>query len=357
MIKAVQPARDTSLADVYYDKTSISDVNFAKGTFSLRGLPAAELAKQQDFEDVVALLINQSMPGEAESLAIKSQMADNRLLSPQIIDMLRHMTALPADVALRTIISSLSHNSDGKSFSDWDLVALMPSIIVAHNELRSNVEATEPNKELDLASDFLARLLRRSVSDLERRVINLDFILRAEQGANASSLAARIAASTDSDTCSAISAALATFAGHRHGGEEACGAKIIDKLSGPEEACDLAKLVRTDSSLLIGFSDSGHEADDPRTALLRQAAKDLSNEKKDRTLFDAFQALVEELASFGLNPKANVYASIVYRQLGVPADLWIATFAAARSAGWIAHIREQRENNILIRPRLTFVEQ
>lgn len=345
------------LADVYFDKTSITDIQGDKGRLFHRGYSIEDLAADPDYENVAFLLVNGDWPTADQSSTFKAALAARRELPADIVDLLERMADRPPDIALRTIVSLLGGPDDDESYDDWELIALMPSIVVAHHALRNDRTIPSPRQDQDLASDFLSGLLGRPLTDLERHIINLDFVLHADHGANASTFVARVATGTETDLCGAIAAAIATFAGLRHGGAVAGVAKMLDDLGTPAAARDFARSYRPGGAPIMGFGHRVYRVEDPRAKLFRKAASDLSDAYGDRRLLDTLEALVDGMQAyrrFGISPNVDLYAAIIYRLLGLPDDLSTAIFAAARSAGWIAQIREQRANNILIRPRLLY---
>jgi len=345
------------LADVYFDKTSITDIQGDKGSLIHRGYSIEELATDPSYENVAFLLVNGHWPDHEEGRSFKAALATSRELPANVIELLHRMTDKGPDIALRTLVSQFSVGQDNGSLEDWQLIAVLPSIVVAHHALRHDRPIPEPRQDLDLASDFLTRLLGRPITDLEQEVINLDFVLHADHGANASTFVARIATSTEADLCGAIAAAIATFAGPRHGGAVAGVARMLDELGTPAAARAFAESYRPDGQPVMGFGHRVYRVEDPRAKLFREAANSLSDAYGDRRLLDTLEALVEGMEKyrrFGISPNVDLYAAVIYRLLGLPDDLSTAMFASARISGWIAQIREQKANNILIRPRLLY---
>ena len=340
------------LADVYFDKTRITDIQGESGRLVHRGHSIEDLAARPDFETVAYLLINEHLPASDESQRFRAALAERRKLPSEVVDLIQATTRVSPDIALRTIVSVLGDTIT----EDWEVIAMMPSIVVAHHALRHGRPMPDPMPNEDLASDFLARLMGRPLTELERRVINLDFVLHADHGANASTFVARIATGTETDFCGALAAAIATFAGTRHGGAVAGVARMLDDLGTPEAAKAFTESYRPGGEPVMGFGHRVYRVEDPRAKLFRKAADELSAAYDDRRMLDTLEALVEGMKKFqrfGISPNVDLYAAVIYRLLGLPDDLSTAIFATARSAGWVAQIREQKANNILIRPAPT----
>lgn len=349
------------LADVYFDKTSITNILGEEGRLIHRGHDIEELSTDPNYEKVAYLLIHGNKPDNDELEQFRNNLEKHKNLEKNILSLLKNMNDKHPDVVLRTSISFLEDETDqAKKDEDWALIAIMPSILATYHALRCGRQLPISSVERDLPADFLSKLLARPLTDLERRTINLDFVLHADHGANASSFVARIATSTGSGVYAAIAAAIATFAGPRHGGAVAGVAKMLDELGTPDRARSFGKNYRLDSGPVMGFGHRVYRVEDPRAKLFRKAANDLSEACGDRRLIDTLEALVDGMKPyrrFGISPNVDLYAAVVYRLLGIPDDLSTAVFAAARSVGWIAQIREQRANNILIRPRLLYEER
>ncbi|MGH1479954.1 MAG: citrate/2-methylcitrate synthase [Geminicoccales bacterium] len=346
------------LTGVYFDKTSITDIQGDNGCLIHRGYSIEDLSIDPRYERISHLLINGRMPNKDEELSLQKKLTKHRYLQNDVVDLLEKMKGKRPDIALRTAISFLGDRRGGPSDEeDWSLIGMMPSIVIAHHALRRDQAIPDPHSDDDLASDFLSRLLQRPLTDLEKRIINLDFVLHADHGANASAFVARIAVSTEGDVSGAIAAAIATFAGRLHGGAVAGVAQMLDELGTADAARRFAEGYRLGSDPIMGFGHRVYRVEDPRAKLFRKAASDLSEDRGDRRLFETLEALVEGMEPyrhFGISPNVDLYAAVIYRLLGLPDDLSTAIFATARSAGWIAQIREQKSNNILIRPRLLY---
>lgn len=345
------------LTDVYFDKTSITDIQGDKGQLRHRGYNIEQLAVEPSYEKIVCLLINETHPDTEQVRSFQAQLAGHRDVPSDVVEVLGAMTSAAPDVALRTAVSFLGGRKEAFQYEDWMLIALMPSIIVAHHAMRRGIPVPRLSSDFDLATDFLMRLLGRELTSLEQHIINLDFTLHADHGANASTFVARVATSTEADVFAAVSAAIGTFAGRRHGGAVAGVAEMLDELGTPEAARAYIKAHQPGSKPIMGFGHRVYRVEDPRAKLFRKAAEELSEAMGDRRMLDTLEALVEAMRPFqrfGISPNVDLYAAIIYRLWGLPDDLSTAIFAAARSAGWIAQIREQQANNILIRPRLLY---
>lgn len=346
------------MMDVFFEETTITDVDGINGALGYRGHSIADLAREP-FERVVYLLLEGKWPSETDYSAFCKALFDHRSLSDDQIALTAALAHLPVDVALQTSLSALSGD---QSYPDWSLVALLPSIVVAHDSMRNRREIPLPSQESSLPADFLRRLLGRPVTKLEADVINMDFVLHADHGANASTFTARIATSAQADLCRSLTAAMATFAGPRHGGEVEGVAAMLDDLENPDDVKSFVTSQRRAGKPVMGFGHSAYRVEDPRSTLFRQAAAALSEARGDRSLLDKAGAAIVAMKSFDrsgdqsiIAPNVDLYTAVVYRLLGLHRDQFSTVFALGRTAGWLAQIREQSKgSNALIRPRLKY---
>jgi citrate synthase len=357
------PAADQifyGLANVCFDKTEITEIQGVTGELRYRGYSIDELAAAPSYERVAYLLLYGDWPSAGQAAQFCADLARRRVLPAGAIELLRGLDAAAPAAALRTAVSWLgSLRAPPAPFDDaaLDLIAQLPLLVTAHAALRAGRPVPPPNLGLDLASDFLQGLLGRPLAPLERRLINLDFVLHADHCANASTFAARVVASTEADIYAAFSGALAAFAGIRHGGAVEGVARMLDSIGTVEAVPGYVERQRRAGAAIMGFGHRVYRRADPRARHFRAAARELCAAKGDWRLFEILEALVEAMqpmARLGIAPNVDLYAALIYRLLGLSDDLSTAIFAAARSAGWAAQVLEQCRNNILIRPRMLY---
>jgi citrate synthase len=172
-------------------------------------------------------------------------------------------------------------------------------------------------------------------------------VLFADHELNASSFAARIAASTDADPYACIAAALATVSGPRHGTASEQVAQFADSIGSPDGVRSAVRALRKRGAIPPGFGHPLYPAGDPRTAPLLDAAARLPG-KRARTLL----ALAE--ATTDAAPNADLGLAALTAALGVAPAIGSGLFAVARAAGWLAHALEQRATGHLLRPRARY---
>jgi citrate synthase len=203
-----------------------------------------------------------------------------------------------------------------------------------------------------MAAGVLVALGGRAQSD-SVRAINQCLVLCADHELNASTFAARIAASAGCDLYACVSAALAVLTGARHGGMSRVVESMVAEAGSPEGARRFVRERSKQGDLIPGFGHRLYPDRDPRAdALLALARERLGSNARRDTLF----ALVDAVRAVGREPPTlDVGLVATTRALGLPAGSAAALFAMGRIAGWIAHVLEQREAGYLLRPRARYV--
>jgi citrate synthase len=353
------------LKDVYLDTSKASFIDGAIGKLLYRGYSIHDLAEKSSFEEVVYLLLFGKLPNQKELDAFDTQMRADRGLPPEVIEIIDKVKAAhPMDV-LRTGISALSafdpevkdNSVDATIRKGLRLTAKAPTIVAAHHRIRSGQKLIEPNPELNHAGNFLAMLFGKPPADEESFIMDVDFILHAEHGANASAFAARVAASTISDLHSAVVSGIATLKGPAHGGAAEEVMKMAEEIAKPENAETYARNLLDGGGRVMGFGHRVYRAEDPRARHLRNRSKDLGERKGQPQWFQILSKLQEAMQPYqsrGIFVNVDFYAGSIYYLMGIPDDLFISIFALGRVPGWTLQVVEQYSDNILIRPLLEY---
>ena len=223
-----------------------------------------------------------------------------------------------------------------------------------------------------LAPDFAAATVTRALGgsrvaiiaaralgleDDAARILDVVLVLLADHELNASSFTARIAASTDADPYSCVIAALATLSGTKHGSAAEVVARFADEVGSPEHAKSAVRALRKKGEVPPGFGHLLYSAGDPRALPLLAIARELATSrspKRARTLLAIVDA-VAATAPRAAEPNVDIALAALVAALGVLPPAAPGLFAVARSAGWLAHVLEQRAAGFLLRPRARYV--
>ena len=348
-------------------KTSISrvDVENGRAILEYRGYDIHELAKRSTYEEVVYLLLFGELPTKKQLKEFEEELKDLRELPPQIIGLLTHLPPFSHPmVVLRTAISYLGSMDKDIHYIDYEhsiqkaksLIAKIPTIIAYFHRIRMGRDLVHPNPELGHAENFLYMLRGEEPEEIEAKALDLDLILHADHELNASTFAARIAASTLADMYACVVAATGTLMGPLHGGAAQKVIEMLREIAVPWRAEEYVREKLERKERIMGFGHRVYKnVMDPRTIELRALAKKLAR-VKDSKWFEIAEAVAEAVYKYKkLLPNVDFYSACVYACLGIPDDLFIPIFAMSRIAGWTAHIIEQYLNNRLIRPRALYV--
>jgi 2-methylcitrate synthase len=351
------------LAGVTAGQTAISTVGKEGFGLSYRGYTIEDLAREAAFEEVAYLLIHGELPTPAQLRDYQRRLAGLRDLPDGLRETLARLpaSAHPMDV-LRTGCSALGCWEPEASLADSlkladRLLAALPSMLLdwyhsSHHGRRINLQTSQP----DLAGHFLELLHGKPPEERERRALDVSLVLYAEHEFNASTFAARVAASTLSDFYSAITAAIGTLRGPLHGGANEAALDLILRFADPEaaEAGIVAALAAKEK--IMGFGHRVYREYDPRSRIIETWAEKLADAPPRRRLFDIARRIVDVMwREKHLFPNLDFYGALIYHFLDVPQPLFTPLFVLSRISGWSAHVIEQRGDNRLIRPEAEYI--
>ena len=349
------------LKGVYFERSGVSHIDGAKGELSYRGYSIHDLATHSTFEEVAYLLIHGELPNQQELNAFEDNLKAARELPSAVYDVIHAAKdGHPMDV-LRTAVSALaaleptSQKVDEKGFLENGirLMSQVPMIIAAYHNIRNGRAPVAPDADLTHAANWLWMLKGEKPSQDTARLADVDFILHAEHGSNASSFAARVTVGTEANLHGAIVTALSTLAGPAHGGAAEDVMKMVREIGNAENAAHYVKEKRAAREAVTGFGHSVYRAEDPRARHMREGVKKLGEEMGAPEWYEILQAVVEAMKPYsrhGLNVNVDFYSGVIYQLHGIPMDLYVPIFAIGRMPGWIIQCLEQLRGNILIRP-------
>ena len=338
-------------------ETSLSTVGQIEG-LAYRGHKIELLAEKSTFEEVAYLLIYDKLPNLQELDDYKKLLKSHRDLPVELKEVLQKIpaTAHPMDV-MRTGTSMLGNLEPEGEFSNQlnsinRMIATMPSIVTywykySHEGLDINLV----NDEESMAGHFLHILHGKTPSDLHRKVMDVSLILYAEHEFNASTFTARVCASTMSDIHSCVVAAIGSLRGPLHGGANEKAMELIENWKSKVEAKSNVLEMLNKKEKIMGFGHAVYSIRDPRNAVIKEYAKQLSELADDNTLYlvadEVEKVMADEKNMFA---NADFFHAPAYFYMGIPTKLFTPIFVMSRVSGWTAHCMEQRANNRIIRP-------
>ncbi len=372
-----------------------------EGQLFYRGINVRDLVagfKKDDrlgFEETVYLLLFSKLPNEDELAEFSAVLSQYRSLPTSFV---RDMILKAPGKDMMNIISrsvlalyAYDENPDDTSVPNvlrqcLQLIAMFPLLSIysyhsyQHYHLGKSLFIHHPKAGLSTAETLL-NILRENgeYTDLEAKILDLALILHAEHGGgNNSTFTTHVVTSSGTDTYSAVSAALGSLKGPRHGGANIKVVRMFDDMQqsintkNEGEIKDyLAKLLNREAfdrlGLIYGMGHAVYSLSDPRSDILKQCAMELAVEKgreEEFALYETVARLAPEIIAEkrkmykGVSANVDFYSGLIYRMLELPCELFTPLFATARIAGWSAHrIEEIQNSGKIIRPAYINVKE
>ena len=345
------------LEGVVAAETGLGYVDGERGRLLYRGYRIGDLVEHGTYPAVANLL----WTGDWD--------AGHRMATGSLPDgVLKTLQALPATAkpmdALRTAVSAWGATQDltwpPNAEQARALTAFSPSALAAFTRLRAGKDPIEPDPSLNLVEGFLYQLNGTKPDAGTARALDAYFIVGAEHGLNASTFTARVITSTRSDLASAVAGAIGALKGPLHGGAPSEVVEQIHQVGSVERAEQWVNETLDRGDRLMGFGHRVYRAYDPRAAALRKVAESMEHPPEWLALATAVEdvalrVLEQRHPERALKTNVEFYAAPVLMGVGLTPDLFPATFALARHAGWTAHVIEQAADNRLIRPDARYI--
>ena len=334
-------------------ESTIAEPDKEGSALRYRGVDIEDLVGRVTFGNVWGLLVDDEFnPGlpPAERFPLPVHSGDVRVDVQSAIAMLAPAWGL----------KPLLDISDEEARSNLARASVMVLSYVAQSA-RGVVQPVVPESEIDKAHTVVERMMirwRGEPDPLHVRAIDAYFVSAAEHGMNASTFTARVIASTGADVAASLSGAIGAMSGPLHGGAPARVLSMIEGVEKHGDARSYVKGVMDRGERLMGFGHRVYRAEDPRARTLRRTAKELGAPRYEVALElekAALAELHERHPERVLETNVEFWAAIVLDFAQVPAPLFTSMFTAARTAGWSAHILEQKRTGRLIRPSARYV--
>ncbi|BAY11333.1 citrate synthase [Calothrix sp. NIES-2098] len=344
-------------------QSSISYVDGQKGILEYRGIRIEELAAKSTFLETAYLLIWGELPSKEELEAFEDEVRHHRRIKYRIRDMMKcfpesghPMDALQASAAALGLFYSRRdlHNPVYIRDAVVRLIATIPTMVAAFQLMRKGNDPVRPRDDLDYAGNFLYMLHEKEPDPLAARIFDVCLILHVEHTMNASTFSARVTASTLTDPYAVVASAVGTLGGPLHGGANEEVIQMLEEIGSVANVRPYVEDLLQRKAKIMGFGHRVYKVKDPRATILQELAEKLFSKYGDDKYYEIAQEMervvAEKLGHKGIYPNVDFYSGLVYRKMGIPTDLFTPIFAIARVAGWLAHWKEQLEENRIFRP-------
>ncbi len=360
-------------------ESKITFIDGDKGILRYRGYNIGELAEKSDFLEVCYLLLHGELPNPAEKKAFNHNVTMHTMAHEQLHFLYRGFPRRSHPMAILVgAVASLSAfyhdslditNAEHRELAAFRMIAKMPTLCAMAYKYSIGQPFVYPQNHLGFAENFMHMMFSNPcepyvVNPVLARAIDQIFILHADHEQNASTSTVRLAGSSGANPFACLGAGIASLWGPAHGGANEAVLNMLIEIGTKDKIPEFIQGVKDKKRRLMGFGHRVYKNYDPRAAVLRKACHDVLKEvgKEDEPLLGIAMEL-ERIAledkyfiERKLYPNVDFYSGIIYRALGIPAQMFTPMFALARTVGWVAQWKEMIEDpkQKIGRPRQLF---
>ena len=349
-------------------ESKITYIDGEEGVLLYRGYPIADLAEKSDFLEVCYLLLYGELPNREQKSKFDYDITHHTMLQEQIHFFFRgfrrdsHPMAVMCGVV--GALSAFYHDSTDISnphhrmVASYRLIAKMPTIAAMAYKFALGQPSVYPRNDLDFAENFLHMLFATpcepyEVNPVLARAMDRILILHADHEQNASTSTVRLAGSSGANPFACIAAGIASLWGPAHGGANEAVINMLEEVGSTKRIPEFVEKAKNpdDPFRLMGFGHRVYKNYDPRARVMQETCHEVLRELgvKDELLDLAME--LERIAledpyfiERKLYPNVDFYSGIIFRAMGIPASMFTALFAVARTVGWVAQWNEMIED-------------
>ncbi len=359
-------------------ESKITYIDGEQGILMHRGYKIQDLAEQSDYLEVAYLLLHGELPNKEQKQKFIYEVKHHTLVHEQLQFLYRGFPRKSHPMAILvgafSSLSSVYHdnldinNKNQREAAAIQMVAKMPTLAAMAYKYSIGQPFMYPRNDLSYAENFLYMMFgvpteQYQVNPILARAIDKIFILHADHEQNASTSTVRLAGSSGANPFACIGAGIASLWGPAHGGANEAVINMLKEIGDVKNIPQYIEKVKDKNSnfKLMGFGHRVYKNYDPRASVLRQACHEVLKDLNinNEPLLEIAMKL-EEIAlkdeyfiERKLYPNVDFYSGIIYRAMGIPAQMFTVLFAVARVSGWIAQWKEMMEDpaNKIGRPR------
>ncbi len=350
---------DAGLEKVIAAETVLSEVDGKNGHLVIRGYTVEDLAQTETFEGVIHLLWSGFFENLPAVKDLRARLGEARVTAFE--KLAPHFGALNHDTEMENLRTALSFTQDGHSLNTA-ISALAAAAVCTAARARMAVQRAPlaPDARKSHAEDLLAMASGTRPTPEQSRALDAYLVTVAEHGLNASTFAARIAASTRAGLISSVIAGMSALKGPLHGGAPGPILDMLDAIGSIDHAEAWISEALERGERLMGFGHRVYQVRDPRADALKRAMRRLPRSAGRLSLAEGIETgilkkLAKEKPDRKLDTNVEYYTAVLLEALGVRRQSFTCVFACARIAGWIAHAQEQISSHRIVRPSALYI--
>lgn len=348
-------------------KSAITYIDGDAGILLYRGYPIEQLAERSTFLETAFLLMNGELPTRAELEQFSAEIGRHSMLHEALRHFFNgfHYDAHPMAMMVGVVgsLSAFYHGQlnmscpEDRRISAMRMLAKMPTIAAACYRHSEGNPFVYPRRDKSYCENFLNMMFSVPgqayyVDPLAAKVLNLLFILHADHEQNASTSTVRLASSTGANPYACIAAGIAALWGPAHGGANEAVIQMLTDIGDVKRVPEYIARAKdkNDPFRLMGFGHRVYKNFDPRATIIRKACHAVLEKLSCHDPLFNLALELEEIAlkddyfiERRLYPNVDFYSGIIYKALGIPVNMFTVMFAIARTAGWVAHWLEMKD--------------